>query len=657
MKKTIRLGATVTALVLAACTGNTPNNPMPTGPVVPAFRGLLATPRQLAYTCVVPGCDTTLTVKVTSNVNRRVAIKRIVLSKPNDEYTISTPEAAPFILGAASDFGIEVRFAARSAPRSEAIDLLVTYTDASAEESPDRVEAGELRIPLIKRLVGEPQLAATPHTVTFGVVPVTQRKSVDVKVSNEGFGNIALEVDRADSGVAELQIGLPTNAALVPDASVAVPFVFAPQTEAYLKAEVELASSTPGVDPVYVEVEGTSHTWPRIALEPEETALEFGEIPKGMRRQVSVKLANLGGRTLNISSLSAMDPTGRVTVTFAGGMTSATLDPLQRLSLTVDVNGTTPGMIDVPLRVLSDDPTRGMLEIPIRAVITEPKLQASPTTIDYGTAPMGWVVSREIELKNVGYGALTLKHITFIGGTSNLFTLKNLPPLPTTIDRNARVAFEVEFRSQAGASFQGAVSIETDDPMNPFSEVALKAVGGSCAAGCPITNGTPSCAGGTCSIGSCNTGWYDTDLSASNGCECREIGTDPGGFCSTGVDKGTLADNGSSANHTGIISSADDEDYLRFFGEDNSQVFSENYDVNITLSSGDPNIFMCVSRYDTATSVNECYPDSNKTCGIKSYRRDGSYGREDGAMYYIKVYRTQGSAPTCTPYTVYMRNG
>jgi hypothetical protein len=649
-----RLVVLVTAAALTAC--GPAKNPEPMGPVVPAFRGLLATPRQLAFTCVVPGCDSTLSVKVTSNVNRRIAIKRIVLSSPNTEYTITSAEPPPFILGAASDFTIDVRFAVTSAPRSENLEMLVTYTDASAEESADRIEAGELKIPLVKRLVGEPLLQATPSTINFGVVPVTQRRELPVMVKNVGFGNIALEVDRADSGVADLQVNLPQNIALVPDAGVALPFVFKPMTEEYLRAEVQLSSSTPGVDPVYVTVEGTSHNWPRVALEPEETALEFGEIPKNSRRMVTVRLANLGGRPLVISSLSATDPTNRVTVEFQGGMNSATLAPLQRLNIDVDVNGLTPGQIDLPLTIVSDDPVRPTLIIPIRAVITEPKIQAAPLMIDWGTVPMGWVVPQPMELKNVGYGALTIKRVTFVGGTSNLYSLRNLPALPMQLERNARVAFEVEFRAQTSAAFSGSISIETDDPENPFSEIPLTATGGSCTAGCPITNGTPSCAMGACSIGSCNTGWHDTDQSASNGCECREIGTDPGGFCSSGLDKGTLADNGSSSNHTGIIHSTDDEDYIRFYGEDRSQVFSDDYDVRITMSSADPNISMCVYKYDTSTSVNECYLNSPQ-CGIRSYRNDGSLGREDGAMYYIKIYRNPANAATCTPYTVYMQNG
>lgn len=653
MNSTRLLGLAIAAAFVACGPAKNPNPP---GPVVPAFRGLLATPRQLAFTCVVPGCDTTLSVKVTSNVNRRVAIKRIVLSSPNAEYTLSSAEPAPFILGAASDFTVDVRFLVMNAPKSESLDLLVTYTDASAEESADRIEAGELKIPLVKRLVGEPVLDASPETLNFGVVPVTQRKELPITVKNAGFGNIALEVDSADSGVADLQVNLPANIALVPDAGVAIPFVFRPQTEQYLKTQVQLESSTPGVDPVYVTVEGTSFSWGRVALEPEETALEFGEIPKNSRRMVTVRLANVGGRELNITSLSATDPTNRVTVAFPGGMTSAVLMPLQRLTIDVDVNGLMPGVIDVPLQIVSDDPVRPMLTIPIRATITEPKLETAPLTIDWGTVPQGWVVPHSVELKNIGYGALTIRRVTFIGGTSNLFSFRNLPALPMQLERNARVAFEVEFRAQTAAQFGGSISIETDDPENPFSEIPLTATGGSCTAGCPITNGTPSCAMGTCSIGSCNTGWHDTDQSAANGCECREIGTDPGGLCSAGVDKGTLADNGSSANHTGIIHAATDVDFIRFYGEDRSQLFSDDYDVRITMTSADPNITMCVYRYDTATSVNECYLNGQQ-CGIRSYRNDGSLGAEDGAMYYIKIERNPSAPATCTPYTVYMQNG
>lgn len=651
-----RLAYFLGALAMLGCGTK---NPVSADAGIPAFRGLTASPRQLPFTCVVPGCETDQTVRIISTVNRRVAIKRIVLSGENSEFTVTSEQQAPFILGAASEFNITVHFAPDGAGHPDSLNLLVTYTDASAEESPDRIEAGEVSVPLVKRLVGEPLMEANPGAISFGVVTIGETRDLPVSVVNAGFGNIALAVDRADAGrQADLSVTLPTGVALTPDASVDVPFVFKPTVEAYVKTEVEIGSSTPGVEPVYVTVEATSHSWPRVALEPEETALEFGEIVKGGMAHATVRLANVGGRELEISSLSADDPSGRVTVTFPDGMTTATLMPLERLPIDVTIHGSTPGDIEVPLKVVSNDPTRGMLEIPIRAVITEPKIETTPASLDWGTTPMGWVVSKGVELKNVGYGTLTVKRITFTGGTSNLFTLQNLPPVPFTLEREARSAFDVQFRAETAASFSGMVSIETDDPNDPFVTVALSASGGSCSAGCPIAHGTPSCAAGACSIGMCDTGWHDTDSEASNGCECQEPNTDPGGFCSQGVNKGTLHDDGSSTNQTGIIDSATDEDYIIFYGQDDTDYFfSDNFDVRINLTSSDPGITMCVSRYDTSTSVNECYPDSNKECGIRSYRRDGSWGSEDGAMFYIKVYRTAGSAPTCLQYTVNMTNG
>jgi hypothetical protein len=653
----LRTSAT-TLLLLAALLGAGcgTRKPEPPGPVIPPFRGLLASPPQLTYTCVVPGCDTTLTVKVASTVSRPIAIKRIVLSPDNPAFTVSSSTPAPFVLGAASDFSIDVRFTPTAAPVAARLSLLVTYTDASAEEGPDRIEPGELSIPLVRRLVGEPVMAASPPRLSFGVVAVGARKALPVTVRNEGFGNIALAVDRADAGSSELAVDLAPGVALVPDAGVEVPIAFTPSAELYVKHTVELGSSTPGVDPVFIEVEGTSYASPRLLVEPEERTVDFGEVPRGQRRTVTLKLANVGGQALDLTSVTVRDASGRVSAALPSGASTATLAPLQRLALELRLDGAAAGPIDGALVLRSNDPARGMVEVPITGLVTEPRLQLTPQRLAWGVVPMGWAVAKPVEVRNVGYGRLTIKGITFIGGSSGLFTFKNLPSLPATLPRDGRLAFEVEFRAETAAAFTGAVSIETDDPMEPFQEVALTATGGSCQMGCPILNGTPSCASGTCSIGACNAGWYDTDSASATGCECQEIGQDPGDLCSVGLSKGTLSDSGASTSHTGIIHSASDVDFIRFFAYDASQFLSDKFDVRVNLSSSDPNITMCVYRYDTGDSVNECYLN-NETCNTRSFRRDGSLGRDDSAMFYVKVFRQPNTPATCTSYTVYLQNG
>lgn len=649
------------ALALGAC-GPTkpPTNPNGVNP----FRGLVVTPHQLAFTCVTPGCDATLTVTVSSTTTRRVAIKRIVLSDDtHPDFTVTPSQSAPFILGAASSFTIDVRYAPASSPDTTALALLVTYTDASATESPDRIEPGELNVPLVRRVVGEPLLEARPPLLSFGVVRVGASKTLAAEVRNDGFGNVAMDVDVADAGHPDVHVAFPSQRSLLPDAGLQLPISFTPTVEEYVRTEVGIGSTTPGAHPVTVTVEGTSHAWGRIGIEPEETGLDFGPVPKGAADggSVTLRVANFGGQPLNISGIVISDAGvaqdgGAAASTITASLAGTTLQPLERVPLTVTLHPTAAGPLNETITFHSDDPVRPMLALPVTALVTQPQVHLTPGALAWGTVPMGWVLTRPIEIRNVGYGPLTLKHVTMVGGTSNLFTLSNVPQLPLKLERDQRVAVQVEFRAETNATFSGSVSVETDDPITPFAEVALSATGGSCAAGCPIANGTPDCTTGRCSVGTCDASWYDTNLDPSDGCECHEVGTEPDDFCGEALDKGILQDTQHpSTSATGILSSATDQDWIRFYGQDNFEFFSDSYDVRISLSTQDPTILMCVYHYSTSNHVNGCFLN-NETCA-RSYDSGGGGIGNDGAEYYIKIYRAPNAGPTCTQYTVYMSNG
>lgn len=195
-------------------------------------RGLRAIPRQLAFTCVTPGCDTTLAVKVQSTVNRRVAVERVVLSKDSGEYTLTPSIATPFILGAASEFSIDVKYAPQSAPAADDLRVLVETrpTRRPTRKTPDRLEPGELEIPLVRRLVGEPALDVQPRSLNFGLVRQGEMKTLPAIARNVGFGNIALAVDQVDAGHPWVSVTLPTFSALVPDAGLSIPVIFKPTT-------------------------------------------------------------------------------------------------------------------------------------------------------------------------------------------------------------------------------------------------------------------------------------------------------------------------------------------------------------------------------------------------------------------------------------------
>jgi hypothetical protein len=130
---------------------------------------------------------------------------------------------------------------------------------------------------------------------------------------------------------------------------------------------------------------------------------------------------------------------------------------------------------------------------------------------------------------------------------------------------------------------------------------------------------------------------------------------DVGDFCSAGLDKGQLDDNGASTFYTGLLPVDGDIDWVRFYGNDRTEFFTESYNVRVRLQSTDPSVQMCVYRYDTSSSLSSCFLN-NETC-TRDFSKGGSFGTDDSAMYYVKIFRAPNVGPTCTSYTVYMSNG
>lgn len=650
--------------IFAAASGC--NTKPPAAPTVPP--GLAAVPPRLAYLCVTPGCEETQTAEINVRGSRRVAIKRILLSGGgSSDFSFVASEMPPFIVGGGSSFSVDVTYKPVGAPAPGEARLLITYTDASPDESPDRLMPGEIAVPLVRRIVGEPLLTVKPGSLQFGVVAVAATKTMPVRVANDGFGNLVLQIASADAGHPDLKADLPPQPAMGPDAGFDLPVSFTPSAEGYLKATLSVTATAKEVPPAYVNVEGTSLSYPKLALElPGD--VDFGLVGKTKMRAIDRQLVNQGGVDLVISTITVDDALSDVKLLMPiAGTLPLTLKPLQRVPLSVLVDGITPGDVDATVTFASNDPTMPMFVWRIRGTVTDPKIQLSPLELYFGNTlpdggtgaiPQGWVITRPLEIKNVGFGPLTIKNVSFVSGTSNLFTLAKVPTLPTTLERDARLAIDVTFRAETIANFSGFVSVESDDAARPFSEASLHAGVGMCGPmTCPIANGTPTCGSGGCEIASCNTGYYNTDGQASTGCECREIsGADPGEFCMSKTHLGNFADSGSGSQYTGLIALAGDIDLVTFTGEDKGQIFGDDYDVKITLNSSDPGIRMCVYRNGGRNLPGNCFFSGEVCPSNRFYRHDGSYGSGDDSDYIVKIFRDPQAAPTCTPYTLFVSN-
>lgn len=646
----LRTLSLVALLAPVACTESVPP------PVLaPPEPGLAVEPSWLTFTCVRPGCDTKLAATVKVVGDRDLAVKRVVLSdRDRTDITLTPGRQPPFILKASETFAVEVSYKPTGDPRLGDVEVLVTYTDASASEEDDRVKAGELKIPLVRRLVGEPTLQVSPEVLDFGPVLPGARKTLPLTISNVGFGNVGLVLESIRSDLVDVSISNMPSVAILPMDTWNVDVTFAPQDESYTAGSLTVRSADPAAPTPVVRVVGTSIPRANILVEPAR-GVDFGEVPRMMSGTARMTITNQGAEDLLLSAVEIVNAPAAATLDVRLPRLALTtpLRPLASITATLTLSGMQAGPVDARVRVTSSDVLSPITEIPVLGIITEPNVLVGPPALEFGAVPRGWVVTRPIEVVNSGYGDLVITGVSMVLGSSELFTLRSVS-LPVTLRHDQRTALEVEFRSEVEAPLTGKVSIDTNDPDQPFVEVDLRATGASCDQGCPIANGTPTCTGGACAIDMCNVGFYDTDRDPVTGCECAEVGRDPGAFCQESQFVGTLADDGARQNASGIISTADDQDLYRFFGLDETQFLSDDYDVRIRLESGDPGIEMCVYRHDVAAHESACLFE-NETCG-RSYRRDGSWPGDDSADYIIRVRRTQSSAPTCISYTVFMSN-
>ncbi|MEO1230832.1 MAG: choice-of-anchor D domain-containing protein [Myxococcota bacterium] len=648
------LGCALAVWAAAGC-----DSPDPIVEFEPPPPGLSAAPQWLTFICIDPECASTRTATVSVVGERALAVRRVVLSDEDPAFAVRLKTPAPFIVEPGDSFEVEIDHLPSGSPPPEDPSVRIAYTDASPVENDDRIPPGELEIPLVRRRIGEARLEVSPDRLNLGVVAPGQTRGGQLELTNVGFGTVGLVISEVRSEPsADIQIG-PLPSSIPAGGKDALDVSWSPPQEQFLQGSLSFTLAGSVSPPVTVPVVGTSIQSPRVAFEP-GSDIEFGPVAVGQSKQVTVQVWNRGGQPLTVESpvLRNVPDSAEMSLAWSPAPPES-IAPLESASLVLNLEAKASDRLVAELEIRSSDPTQPLVTLPITALLSKPQAEIAPRALDFGSVPQGWTRGLPVEITNVGFGELEIRNLTFVLGSSALFTLRSVPRLPARLLNGERIAFEVEFRSEAAASFSGSLAVESNDAERPFQEVSLAARGATCEDGCPIQNGVPDCSSGMCAVGSCDARWYDADLDPATGCECQDPDTrgDPGEFCAQAIYLGSLNDgNGDSASFTGVIPVDGDLDLIRFHARDTTQIFSDAYDVRIQLQTADPDLQMCVYRHNTGDHLNECFLE-NEVCGIRSFRRDGSFGPDDAADYTIRVFRRPGAAPNCTSYTLFARNG
>jgi hypothetical protein len=373
---------------------------------------------------------------------------------------------------------------------------------------------------------------------------------------------------------------------------------------------------------------------------------------------MSLKLANHGGAPARLQRLVVTGGAGNLSASLEGAMPVLLL-PLERRTMTLRLNALNAGTINARVCVEGEFTGAPSACVQVGATVTNPVPATDLPRVNIGSLARGWVRASPVRIRNAGVGTLTIRRIALSTGSSQFFTLKGIPTSSIKLGAQESTSVTVEFRAGSDGVYSADLVVETDSPTVPNLTVTATARVAACSNVCSFAHGVARCDTGSCQLDRCQDNFFNVDGNASTGCECAEPGSDTGDFCVESTELPTLSDvRKGQATAGGIIPTTGDADFFRFFAADDWNLFGDDFAVKVSVDAGDPGIRFCVYRQFADAATNECLLE-NEHCLTtdRVYVAHGGQGSEDESEFYVKVFRQDGSRPTCGGYTLHVSNG
>jgi hypothetical protein len=228
-------------------------------------------------------------------------------------------------------------------------------------------------------------------------------------------------------------------------------------------------------------------------LSASATSVSFGNVAVGSNKTQSVTVTNTGTATVNVSE-AAITGAG---YTVVGGNPSTSILVGQSGTIQIQLAPTSAGADNGSLSVLSDA-SDSPLTISLAGTGTEPMLETSPASVDFGNVKVGQSRTQTVKLTNNGNVDLVV-NLAQISG--NGFGMSGLS-LPATISSHQSVSFSVQFTPPSAKGMTGSITFTDNVPDSPQT---LSLAGAGTAANATLNANPGSIAFGSVAVGSNST--------------------------------------------------------------------------------------------------------------------------------------------------------
>ncbi len=273
-------------------------------------------------------------------------------------------------------------------------------------------------------------LSVSPTTFNYGSVVNGQTKSQTFSVTNTGSATLTI-AQISVAGAGYTVSGLSTPAMIAAGQSASFSALFAPTTAGNLSGTVTISSNAPN-SPSKVTLSGTGVA-ASVTLSASPTSLAFGNINAGSSSSKSVTLTNSGNSNLTISQITVTAKDVQTT----GITTPLTLTPGQAKAMNIAFSPKTAENVTGNLTVTSSQGASSVIAVSGTGV--QAGLSFTPSTVSFGSVPVGSTNSQTVRISNSGTAALTVSQVSVSGSGYSTSGLS----LPLSLNPGASSTFNV----------------------------------------------------------------------------------------------------------------------------------------------------------------------------------------------------------------------
>jgi uncharacterized membrane protein len=375
-----------------------------------------------------------------------------------------------FTAGLTVDGGLEdTRTVFVPAGETRTVDFTVSFAAAGAYDlAINGTTVGTLTVS------EPPTISVDPASVDFGGVNLGDSATESVTVTNDGGVDLELTstaIAGADAG--DFTITSAGASTLEPGENTTVEIAFTPGSGGAKSANLEIGSNDPSAPTTTVPLAGTGEPIPDIARSP--SSISFGTVTTVDSTTRTVLIANFGDAPLDVTSttITGMDD-GEFTIVETP---SSTVAPGEQTMLRIEFAPGSIGPKMGQLEIETNDPDEGLVTVPLIGMgAGVPEISVSTMSVDFGTVTVGDSATEDATVTNTGNANLTITSVSVTGPDADAFSGPGADT-PITLEPGEEVTGEVTFSPTTAGEKTATLRIESDDPAQPATLIALSGTG------------------------------------------------------------------------------------------------------------------------------------------------------------------------------------